>query len=718
MADFFAIVIVGVILVAAVVAVPVIAVIAWVRSLQVGTLAHRIARLEAEVARLAQAARSATPRQSPELGTSPEPGTFPEMGVLSEQSAPVAVTIVPEAASEPVAAPASLAAGEVPPLVAESPFTQPPPLRGAPPPAFQPPSQPVAQPYPSQPAAHSSQPRPAALRPPISRPVAGSPIDLEMLIGRQALGWLAVVVLLFATGFFLKYAYENQWVGPLGRVSLGIFGGSALVLAGWRYHRRGWRLFSQMLTSGGVVVLYLSTYSAFGFYQLIPQQAAGVFLALLAAQCALLAVRYDSPAIGLMAVIGGLLTPLLMASERDQYVSLFVYLGVVTAGSLALVAARSWPAIGTVCLLGTQFVFWLWEAANYHPEKRWWAIGFQTVLFLLHAAQSYVAATSRRRGPTWEDVVRVSLNAGAAFLAVRWLLDDEYSLWHGAVAMLFAAFHAVFAHAVYSRPGAARRTVLVAIGISSGFIALALPLQASTSWAALGWAAQASVLWWLGIRVDQRPLRGFAAILAVMAGGRIATFDIPSLAMLRADGQPLLPFLNLDAAPVMATIACLLAGLLVAHKRVTRVMEPERTVAGIGFVLCLLAIWMAVSFDLYGWFRPGMVVASVSATDLPLEPGHWQRLAGMTISSWWTVYASLLLAIGFSVRVGLIRWTALAIFAATIAKVFLYDMADLDQIYRIVAFFVLAVFLGIAAWAYQRIGLKQSNVSPEGSPWP
>ena len=35
-----------------------------------------------------------------------------------------------------------------------------------------------------------------------------------------------------------------------------------------------------------------------------------------------------------------------------------------------------------------------------------------------------------------------------------------------------------------------------------------------------------------------------------------------------------------------------------------------------------------------------------------------------------------------------------------------------------VAFFVLAVFLGIAAWAYQRIGLKQSSVSPEGSPWP
>jgi uncharacterized membrane protein len=235
---------------------------------------------------------------------------------------------------------------------------------------------------------------------------------------------------------------------------------------------------------------------------------------------------------------------------------------------------------------------------------------------------------------------------------------------------------------------------------------------------ALGWAAQAGVLWWFGNRVDQRPLRAFAAILALAAGARIAVLDIFALAAQRSDGQPALPLLNIDALPVLATIACLLAGLLLTKNRVKLELEPERTLSGIGFVLCLLAVWLAVSCDLYGWLRPGIAVIAVSATEEPATPGSWQRLAGMTISSWWTVYASLLLAIGFAVRVSAIRWTALAIFAATIAKVFLVDMADLDQIYRIVAFFVLAVFLGIAAWAYQRIGLKQMRVSMEGSPWP
>jgi len=729
MEELIAIVVGGAFLVAFLVVVPAMAITAWSRSSKFWILTRRLAILEAEVARLAQIVAYNAATKAGDAGDS----AF-GAGVASSEPPPTPAASAPP----PWPATASAAAAELPEriFVATVASSQPSSTtnvtaasgaRGDAVPS-------AGAPFESLPPSPPARGQPAGS-------MARSSVDMEMLIGRQALGWLSVVVLLFATGFFLKYAYENQWIGPLGRVTVGIFGGSALILAGWRYHGRGWQLFSEMLTSGGVVVLYLATYSAFGFYNLIPQQAAGVFLALLAAQCALLALRYNSQSIGLMAVIGGLITPLLMVSERDQYVSLFVYLGVVTAGSLALLAMRSWLVIGTVCLLGTQILFWMWAEANYHPEKRWWAIGFQAVLFLLHAGQVYVASTSRRRGPTWEDVIRVSLNAGAAFLAVRWLLNDEFSLWHGSVAMLFAAFHGVFARAVYTRMAMAGsaiassqaaadriravaggalsgRVVLVSIGIATGFIALALPLQASTSWSALGWATQASVLWWFGNRVDQRPLRAFAAILALMAGVQIALVDIPSLALVREHGRPRLPVLNVEAAPVMATIACLLAGLYYTRNRVKRGLEPEITLSGIGFVLCLLAIWLAVSFDLYGWFRPGGSFVAVSATDAMQEPGTWRRMAGMTISSWWTIYASLLLALGFSVRVSAIRWTALAIFAATIAKVFLFDMADLDQIYRIVAFFVLAVFLGIAAWAYQRIGLKQTHVLPEESPWP
>lgn len=200
---------------------------------------------------------------------------------------------------------------------------------------------------------------------PTSRPA----ISWEALVGGRALGWAAVIVLLFATAFFLRYAFENQWIGPVGRVSLGILGGIALATAGRYYHARGWRVFSQMLTAGAVILLYLAMYGAFGFYHLIAQREAGLVLALLVAEAALVAMRYEAPSIALMAALGGLLTPLLMQTDRDQYVSLFTYLAVLDGGFLVLLSLRAWPAIGSVALVGTQFLFWNWHASNYHPEN-------------------------------------------------------------------------------------------------------------------------------------------------------------------------------------------------------------------------------------------------------------------------------------------------------------------------------------------------------------
>jgi uncharacterized membrane protein len=75
------------------------------------------------------------------------------------------------------------------------------------------------------------------------------------VIGRRWVGWAAVVVILFATAFFLKYAFDNRWIGELGRVSIGIAFGIGMCLAGLRYQQKGWRIFSQILTAGGIVLL-------------------------------------------------------------------------------------------------------------------------------------------------------------------------------------------------------------------------------------------------------------------------------------------------------------------------------------------------------------------------------------------------------------------------------------------------------------------------------
>ena len=167
--------------------------------------------------------------------------------------------------------------------------------------------------------------------------------QIESVIGRRWVGWAAVCLILFAAAFFLKYAFDNRWIGELGRVAIGVAAGVGMTVGGFKYHKRGWRIFSQILTGGGVVLLYLSAYAAFGYYHLASQKAAFAYLAILVAEAALLAFLYNAPAIAIMALVGGFLTPILLHTDRDQYRSLFGY----------IVRARSWR-IGTAqALAGT-----------------------------------------------------------------------------------------------------------------------------------------------------------------------------------------------------------------------------------------------------------------------------------------------------------------------------------------------------------------------------
>src|SRR5215204_1473358 len=165
-------------------------------------------------------------------------------------------------------------------------------------------------------------PPPAFVLGPLPKPVTSrTPLNayqLESMIGRRWVGLVAILLILFATAFFLKYAFDNRWIGELARVTIGIAFGAGMCLAGFRYHRKRWRTFSQILTAGGIVLLYLSTYAAFGYYHLVGQKTAFFVLAILIAEAAALSLIYDAPAIAIMALIGGLLTPVLLHSERDQ----------------------------------------------------------------------------------------------------------------------------------------------------------------------------------------------------------------------------------------------------------------------------------------------------------------------------------------------------------------------------------------------------------------
>ena len=515
-------------------------------------------------------------------------------------------------------------------------------------------------------------------------------IQWEQFIGQKAFGWVAVVLSIFAAAFFLRYAYENNWIGPVGRVAIGVLAGTGLMVAGYRYHRRAARIFSQMLSACGVVVLYLSAYSAFGFYSLLPAEQAGVFLAIIVVFSMVCAVLYDSGAVALMAVVGGLATPLLLPSETDLYMALFAYLVGLNLGVLVVTLSRSWPVMSSVALLGTQGLFWSWYAGNYHPEKWGWAIAFQAVIYGLYLIQDFAAQFTRRVDNRWEDAARTLLNAAFWFGAFYVLMADDYREWMGVAAVVMACVYAAAGRLLLSTRVSAITELVTAIAISVGFVALAIPLQADGSWIALGWAATAAALLYFALRIESRSLGGLSLAIALVSVARVVFNDLPAY-----PNEVLLPVLNRIALPSIGVVCCVAAAVFATRPLRDRLSALSRFMLGAAGLGAIVLLWLILTVDLFNYFFAiARFVGDSSAA--------WRRVGGMSVSIFWTVYAAVLLTIGFRFSRPALRWTAIAFFALTIGKVFLIDMSGLSEIYRIAAFFILAIFLGVAARVYQR----------------
>jgi hypothetical protein len=90
----------------------------------------------------------------------------------------------------------------------------------------------------------------------------------------------------------------------------------------------------------------------------------------------------------------------------------------------------------------------------------------------------------------------------------------------------------------------------------------------------------------------------------------------------------------------------------------------------------------------------------------------------LTVSVSWAVFALGLLIFGVRTKSVASRWTSLAFFLATIAKVFLYDLGFLRGLYRIGSLVGLAFALLAVSLLYQRFVFRREPVSKAPAPPP
>ena len=201
--------------------------------------------------------------------------------------------------------------------------------------------------------------------------------DLETRIGGRGLLYVGVLVLLLGVSFFLKYAFDNEWIDERGRVLLGALSGVGLVLAGLRIAQNGLHVFGQALTGTGLAILYMAVYAALNFYGLMSGNVAFVAMVAITIAAAWSADRQQSQALAVIAVGGGFLTPFLVGGSENAQLTLFTYDALLVIGTLWLTLRHQWLGLNALSYAFTVITIAGWAATHYSSDQ--W---LRTLLFL------------------------------------------------------------------------------------------------------------------------------------------------------------------------------------------------------------------------------------------------------------------------------------------------------------------------------------------------
>lgn len=239
----------------------------------------------------------------------------------------------------------------------------------------------------------ATTPAPAARGPQLSA-------ELEVAIGTSWLNRLGIIAIIAAAAYFLKYAFDNQWVGPAGRVVLTSLFGTLLLTIGERYQQRRLSTFAQGLSGGGIAVLYFAVYAAFQIYRLVPLPPAFAMSVVVTVAAVLLALRYESPAIASLGIIGGFAAPLALGGGGNGgagvggpvSVGLYLYFLMLDAATYVVAQRTQWRTFGGIGLAaGFLAPIIVASAANPHPVA---ALVYFLVMTVATLALSMVYGTA------------------------------------------------------------------------------------------------------------------------------------------------------------------------------------------------------------------------------------------------------------------------------------------------------------------------------------
>jgi uncharacterized membrane protein len=276
-----------------------------------------------------------------------------------------------------------------------------------------------------------------------SSPVyAPEPIAENEVINWIKENWLlklGVLLILVGFGWFISYAFVHNWIGPVGRVALGLFTGSIMALFGtFRMEKNAvqGKLFLILGSALTVITIYAGNI-VYGYFSPMLLLAL-VFL--VSAYVAVVALQFQMKNIAIYGLVISYVSPFLVDSAIETKL-IFTYLIVVSLASIWLATIKDWRDINAVSIIGFLVHVLPYLFASYRVDgvDEFFVLMSIYGLGFIYFFVSVYGAIKNQESANQSDVVVAIFDSVIIILATLAFVNEE------AISLVLAGWMVVFA---------------------------------------------------------------------------------------------------------------------------------------------------------------------------------------------------------------------------------------------------------------------------------
>lgn len=538
-----------------------------------------------------------------------------------------------------------------------------------------------------QPAGNGENPPPAPYNP-MSR------IEFERLFGGRVLAWIGGLATLLGIVFLMRSAVDSSWFTEEVRALMAAFGSLALLVLGvWLHERKGRLEVARVAVAVAIPGLFATTVVAAQAYDLISPVLGLEAAALIGAIGVAIAVRWSSMLVAGVGMLGALAAAMLVGTTGEGGSIAFVAVALAASVGVLLWQRWHWLSLAAFAVSAPQLISWIYksgfitfEGVAVPSESSLLVLAVLSGFWVLYAAAAFgyeLRARGEEKLPisSWLLLLCSSVFVvGAGCIVIG---DDSLALdgW----IFGFAALHLLLGGAAI-RLGIHREigSLLTGGGIALGSIGLANAFNGPTLVAV--WSAMAAALAYMATRVDRAtsPTLSDAQRLLIGAFAFLA-LGIVHLLVVEAPPNAIVDGVEDLGSSLVAIVCCASAALACWYWG--RQIEPKAATVS-GFI-------GAAGFVYLGSV---LIIDAIGAND----GGEAREIGQAWLSAFWAATGLGAVVWGMLRKSPKTRLGGLALLTVAIAKVWTYDLAELEELARALSFVALGLLLLAGAFAYQR----------------